>query len=55
MDPLSLSYSEMGTHRSSGQLKTIIVENEKDEPDKRITLRMSIGSWVTLHPSRNQI
>jgi hypothetical protein len=55
MDPLYLSCSEMGTRRSSGKLETIIVENTKDEMDNWIELNVSIGSWVTLHPSRNQI
>jgi hypothetical protein len=45
----------MGTRRSSGKLETIIVENTKDEMDNWIELWVSIGSWVTLHPSRNRI
>jgi hypothetical protein len=55
MDPWFFSCSEMGTRRSSGKMETIIVENEKDEMGKWITLRVSIGSWVTLQPSRNRI
>jgi undecaprenyl pyrophosphate synthase len=55
MDPCFFFCSEMGTRRSSGKLETIIVENAKDEMGKWITLRVSIGSWVTLQPSRNRI
>ena len=55
MDPLYPFCSEMGTRRSSGKLETIVVENAKDEMDNWITLRVSIGSWVTLQPSRNRI
>ena len=55
MDPLYLSCSDMGTRRYFGKLETIIVENTKDEMGNWIMLRFSIGSWVTLQPSRNRI
>ena len=55
MDPWFFSCSEMGTRRSLGKLETIILENEKDKMGMWIMLRVSIGSWVTLQPSRNRI
>ena len=55
MDPWFFSCSEKGTHRSSGKMETIIDENSKDEMGKWIKLWVSIGSWVTLQPSRNRI
>ena len=47
--------SEMSTRRSSRKLETIIIENTKAEMGNWIPFHVSIGSWVTLHPSRNQI
>ena len=55
MDPWFFSCREMGTRRSSGKLETIIVDNAMDEMGKWIMLRVSIGSCVTLQPSRNRI
>ena len=57
VDVLTLYFycSEMSTRRSSRKLETTIVENIKDEMGNWIPFHVSIGSWVTLHPSRNQI
>lgn len=45
----------MGTHRSSGNLETIIFEIVEDEMGNVIPFHMSIGSLVTSAPSRNRV